>query len=33
MIGEIAFMAILAVVAGAIIWKSVKKKTKKSCCE
>ncbi len=33
MIGEIVFMAVLAVVAGAIIWKSAKKKTKKSCCE
>jgi hypothetical protein len=33
MTGEIVFMAALAVFAVAIIWKSVKKKTKKSCCE
>ena len=33
MIGEIIFMAVLAVVAGTVIWKLAKKKTKKSCCE
>lgn len=38
MIGEIVFMSALTVFAGAIIWKSVKKKsnpkgTGKSCCE
>jgi len=38
MIGEVVFMAVLVVFAGAIIWKSIKKKTGskakgKSCCE
>jgi len=33
MIGEIVFMAALAVLAGAVIWKSAKKRSKKSCCE
>ncbi len=33
MTGEIVFMALLAVGAGAIIWKSIRKKSKKSCCE
>ena len=33
MIGQIIFMSVLAVFAGAIIWKSVRKRTKKSCCE
>lgn len=33
MTGEIIFMAVLAAGAGAIIWRTVKKKTKKSCCE
>lgn len=33
MTGEIVFMAILAAGAGAIIWRTVRKKAKKSCCE
>lgn len=38
MIGEVIFMSAMLVVAGAIIWRSVKKKknpkgTGKSCCE
>jgi hypothetical protein len=33
MIVEIIFMAALAVFAGTVIWKSAKKRTKKSCCE
>ncbi len=33
MTGEIVFMAALAVFAAAIIWRSAKKRTKKSCCE
>lgn len=33
MMGEIVFMAVLAIFAGATIWKSAKKRTKKSCCE
>ncbi len=33
MTGEIVFMASLAVGAVAIIWKSIRKKSKKSCCE
>lgn len=33
MIGEIVFMAVLAVLAGATIWRSAKKRTKKSCCD
>ena len=38
MIGEIVFMAVLAVVAVAVIWKSAKKRTNpkgtgKSCCD
>lgn len=33
MIGEILFMVALAIGAGAIIWRTVKKKTKKSCCD
>jgi len=33
MIGQMIFMAGLAIAAGAIIWRSVKKRSKKSCCE
>lgn len=33
MTGEIIFMAILAIAAGVVIWRSVKRKSKKSCCE
>ncbi len=33
MIGEIVFMAVLAAGAGTVIWRTIKKKTKKSCCE
>ena len=33
MTGEIVFMALLAAGAVAIIWKSIRKKSKKSCCE
>lgn len=33
MIAEAIFMAALAVFAGTVIWRSVKKKKKKSCCE
>ncbi len=33
MIGEIIFMAAIAVIAGLVIWRNVKKRSKKSCCE
>ncbi len=33
MTGEIVFMSVLALFAGAVIFRAVKKKTKKSCCE
>lgn len=33
MTGEIIFMAVAAIGAGAILWKNIRKKSKKSCCE
>lgn len=30
---EIIFMAALAVIAGTIIWRNIKKRSKKSCCQ
>jgi hypothetical protein len=33
MIGQLVFMASLAIVAGAVLWRAVRKKSKKSCCE
>jgi hypothetical protein len=33
MTGELVFIAVAAVLAGVFIWKSVRKKAKKSCCE
>ena len=33
MTGEIIFMAVLVVIAGTIIWRNIKKRSKKSCCE
>lgn len=33
MTGEIVFLSVLAVAAGAIIFRTIRKKTKKSCCE
>jgi hypothetical protein len=33
MTGEIIFMAVLAIGAGAILWRNIRRKSKKSCCD
>jgi hypothetical protein len=33
MIGEVSFMILLAIIAGAGLWKMAKKKTKDGCCK
>jgi len=33
MIAQIVFMGVVGLFAAAVIWRSVKKKSKKSCCE